>query len=181
MNFIKHRSHAIYVYFLVLPMLLAQQSTPSYRNPALPIDKRVSELLGRMTLEEKIGQLESTWQNHSFDLLPDEFFVDDKGKLDEAKAKQALKNGLGQVTRPSENRGPREMAEFIDRLQRIAVENTRLGIPLMFHEECTDSRRSMRPPIHRQLHLQLAGTMSWFGECLTPSRWKRGRVGHINA
>jgi len=136
MNVIKYPSHAICVYFLVLPMLLAQQSTPPYRNPALPIDKRVSELLGRMTLEEKIAQLESTWQNHSFDLLPDEFFVDDKGKLDEAKAKQALKNGLGQVTRPSENRGPRDMAEFIDRLQRIAVENTRLGIPLMFHEEC---------------------------------------------
>jgi len=80
--------------------------------------------------------MESTWQNHSQDLLPEEFFVDERGQLDEAKAREALRNGLGQVTRPSEKRGPRETAEFTNRLQRIAIENTRLGIPLMFHEEC---------------------------------------------
>ena len=121
---------------LLLCTLSAQQPAPSYKNPALQIGERVSDLLGRMTLEEKVAQLESTWQNHSQDLPPDEFFVDDKGQFDEAKARQLLKNGLGQVTRPSENRGPREMAEFTNRLQRIAMENTRLGIPLMFHEEC---------------------------------------------
>jgi beta-glucosidase len=114
----------------------SQQSVLPYRNPALPIDARVTDLLKRMTLEEKVAQLESTWQNRSFDLQPDEFFVDEKGQLDESKAKQALKNGLGQVSRASENRSPAEMAEFINRLQRIAMEDTRLGVPLVFHEEC---------------------------------------------
>src|SRR5215470_3470837 len=121
---------------LLLSLLSAQQQRASYKNPALPVNTRISDLIGRMTLEEKVAQLESTWQNHSQDLLPEEYFVDEKGQFDEAKAKQALKNGLGHVTRPSENRGPAEMVEFTNRLQRIAVENTRLGIPLMFHEEC---------------------------------------------
>jgi beta-xylosidase len=121
---------------LLLSAVTAQQPAPSYKNPALPVDTRVSDLINRMTLEEKVAQLESTWQNHSQGQLPEEFFVDDKGRLDEGKARQVLKNGLGQVSRPSENRGPGEMAEFTNRLQQIAVENTRLGIPLMFHEEC---------------------------------------------
>src|SRR6185437_5259128 len=81
-------------------------------------------------------QLESTWQNHGQNLAPEDYFVDEKGVLDEAKAKQLLKNGLGQVSRPSEGRGPTEIAEFTNRLQHIAIENSRLGIPLMFHEEC---------------------------------------------
>lgn len=114
---------------------VAQQSAP-YKNPALPIDTRVKDLLKRMTLEEKVAQLESTWQNHGQDLAPEDYFVDEKGVLDEAKAKQLLKNGLGQVSRPSEGRGPQEMADFTNRLQHIAIENSRLGIPLMFHEEC---------------------------------------------
>jgi beta-glucosidase len=118
----------------VLPSL-AQQSAP-YKNPALRIDVRVKDLLKRMTLEEKVAQLESTWQNHGQDLSPEDYFVDEKGVLEEAKAKQLLKNGLGQMSRPSEGRGPAEMAEFTNRLQHIAIENSRLGIPLMFHEEC---------------------------------------------
>ncbi|PYY01194.1 MAG: beta-glucosidase [Acidobacteria bacterium] len=126
----------VIVCVLFLSALGAQQTMPSYKNSALPIETRVTDLLSRMTLEEKVAQLESTWQNHSQDLLPEEFFVDEKGEFNEAKARQLLRNGLGQVTRPSENRGPREMADFTNRLQRIAVESTRLGIPLMFHEEC---------------------------------------------
>ena len=115
---------------------LAQQSAPAYKNPALSINSRVKDLLKRMTLEEKVAQLESTWQNHGQNLAPEDYFVDEKGVLDEAKAKQLLKNGLGQVSRPSEGRGPTEIAEFTNRLQHIAIENSRLGIPLMFHEEC---------------------------------------------
>ena len=49
--------------FAALALLLAafsasaQSSTPAYRNPALPVDKRVADLLGRMNLKEKVGQL----------------------------------------------------------------------------------------------------------------------------
>ena len=117
--------------------VIAQQPAAPYRNPALPIDSRVKDLLKRMTLDEKVAQLESTWQNHGFDISPGIFFVDEKGQFDETKAKEALKSGFGQVSRPSESRpAPQEMADFTNRLQHIAIENTRLGIPLMFHEEC---------------------------------------------
>ena len=55
-------------------------------------------------------------------------------------AKITLKNGIGQVSRPSEypggNGGPREMAELTNAIQKWVKENTRLGIPVMFHEEC---------------------------------------------
>ena len=127
---------AVAVLCLSLLVFTAQQPAPKYRNPSLPTDVRVQDLLRRMTLEEKVAQLESTWQNHGQTIAPNIFFVDEKGSLDESKAKEALKNGLGQITRPSEHRGPREMAEFTNRLQHIAGENTRLGIPIMFHEEC---------------------------------------------
>jgi beta-glucosidase len=126
----------VLVVFLALLPAVAQQSVISYRNPALPVDVRVKDLLKRMSLEEKVAQLESTWQNHGFDIGPDGFFIDEKGQLDEAKAKQILWNGRGQMSRPSENRGPAAMAELTNRLQHIVMENSRLGIPLMFHEEC---------------------------------------------
>ena len=121
---------------LAISSAAGQQSSPPYRNPALPADARVKDLLKRMTLEEKVAQLESTWQNHGFDLGPGGFFVDEKGNLDENAAKRVLKSGLGQMSRPSEHHGPAEMAEFTNRLQHIIKENSRLGIPLIFHEEC---------------------------------------------
>src|SRR5436309_755679 len=80
-----------------------QQAPLPYRDPTLPIDARVEDLLTRMTVEEKVAQLQSTWQNHGQDLGPKGFFIDDKGNLDEAKAAEVFKNGLGQMSRPSEN------------------------------------------------------------------------------
>jgi beta-glucosidase len=122
-----------------------QQSTPPYKNSKLAVDERVKDLLGRMTLAEKVAQLQSTWQNYGQHLPADAYFVDANGKLDVAKAKAALKNGLGEFSRPSEavagaehsqHAGPAAMAEFTNQLQKLMMEDTRLGIPLIFHEEC---------------------------------------------
>src|SRR5262249_9398933 len=78
--------------------------------------------------------------NGGFVLPGQPYFVDASGKFLPEAAKITLKNGLGQVSRPSENpggnSGPREMAELTNAIQKWLKENTRLGIPILFHEEC---------------------------------------------
>lgn len=100
-----------------------------YRDPSQPIEVRVRDLLSRMTLEEKAAQLGSVW---GYEL------IDERGKFSREKAKELLKNGIGQVTRPggSTNLEPQEAAELVNEIQRFLVEETRLGIPAMIHEEC---------------------------------------------
>src|SRR5256714_1372336 len=117
------------------PTLLAQERLP-YQDRKLPVEQRVTDLLKRMTLEEKIAQLEGSWQNRDNFKDPQALFVDEKGNFPPAQASRLLKNGLGELSRPSEKRAPREMAEFTNTLQKWMKENTRLGIPILFHEEC---------------------------------------------
>jgi beta-glucosidase len=116
------------------------QDLPAYKNPKFSVDQRVADLLARMTLEEKLAQIESAWENRAFHKEAQPFFVDAKGMFLPDAAKITLKNGIGQVSRPSENPGgnggPREMAELTNAIQKWVKENTRLGIPVMFHEEC---------------------------------------------
>jgi len=108
----------------------------AFRDTSLPIEQRVADLLARMTLEEKLAQLVGAWQNPQF--FPDAKtrFVDDGRNFVPSQAAMLLKHGLGEMSRPSEQRGPREMAEFTNTAQKWLKENTRLGIPLLFHEEC---------------------------------------------
>jgi len=106
-----------------------------YKNPALPVAKRVKDLLSRMTLEEKAAQMMCVWQQKS------ETLVDGDGNFDLKKARVAFKkgHGLGQVGRPSDagrGKDARCMAELTNAIQKFFLENSRLGIPVMFHEEC---------------------------------------------
>jgi beta-glucosidase len=113
----------------------AAQSVPPYRNSKLSVEQRVTDLLSRMTLEEKIAQLEGTWQT-GLPVGSPARFEDSNGNFDPALAAVALKNGLGEMTRPSANRSPRQEAEFTNAVQKWLREHTRLGIPIIFHEEC---------------------------------------------
>lgn len=117
-------------------------SRPAYKNPALSPAKRVKDLLARMTLEEKAAQMICVWQEKAKKL------VDAEGNFDPAKARAAFKqgHGLGQVGRPSDAGAPaatpwmgrtaRQMAELTNAIQKFFLENSRLGIPVVFHEEC---------------------------------------------
>ncbi|MFB3924180.1 MAG: glycoside hydrolase family 3 N-terminal domain-containing protein [Terriglobia bacterium] len=134
----KHRSH------LVVPALLcafgaalmsavsvtSQQGPgqPAYRNAQLPVEQRVADLLSRMTLEEKVAQTHALWQRKAL-------IMDEQGNFAPEKAKEVLKNGIGQITRASEKKGPRENAVFTNAIQKFLREQTRLGIPAMIHEE----------------------------------------------
>jgi len=88
-----------------------------------------------MTLEEKAAQMMCVWQEKAKTL------VDADGQFDPAKARAAFKkgHGLGQVGRPSDaGKGldARQMAELTNAIQRFFLEESRLGIPVIFHEEC---------------------------------------------
>src|SRR5580700_10803203 len=119
-----------------ISMGAAAQETPAYRDPSLPVEQRVGDLLPRMTLEEKVAQLLGTWQNPDSRQDQSQMFVDEKGAFLPDRAAVLLKQGLGEMSRPSEHRSPREMAGFTNTLQKWMKENTRLGIPVLFHEEC---------------------------------------------
>jgi beta-glucosidase len=112
------------------------QSTPPYRDPKLPVEQRVTDLLSRMTLKEKIAQMSSVWENRQFFSDPQALIVDEKGNFLPERAAILLKDGLGEVSRPGEGRGPRASAEFTNAVQKWIKENTRLGIPVLFHDEC---------------------------------------------
>ncbi|MBP1623079.1 MAG: glycoside hydrolase, family 3 domain protein, partial [Acidobacteria bacterium] len=109
--------------------------TPDYLNPALSAERRTRDLLSRMTVKEKVAQMLCVWEQKSRTL------VDEHGNFDAEKAKSYFKQrlGLGQVGRPSDaggGRNARQMAELTNAIQKFFLENSRLGIPVIFHEEC---------------------------------------------
>ena len=88
-----------------------------------------------MTLQEKAAQMLCIWQQKSSTML------DENGNFDLQKARTHFKQrlGLGQVGRPSDAGGgknARAMAELTNAIQKFFVENSRLKIPVIFHEEC---------------------------------------------
>lgn len=117
-------------------------SHPLYKDRAAPPEKRVEDLLRHMTLGEKAAQMMCVWQEKKSRLL------DGAGNFDFRKARAHFKNGagIGQVGRPSDAGSPstepwkgknaREMAELTNAIQKFFIENSRLGIPVFFHEEC---------------------------------------------
>ena len=111
------------------------ENVPAYRKPGLPVARRVRDLMSRMTLEEKAAQMVGIWQEKAATL------VDAEGNFDPDKAKKAFRQGrgLGQVGRPSDTGGgkdARAMAVLTNAIQKFFVEESRLGIPVIFHEEC---------------------------------------------
>ena len=89
----------------------------------------IDELMARMTLEEKCAQLGCMWFSG---LLVD-------GDLALDRLALAAADGIGQVGRIAieAGSGPERVAELGNRVQRYFVEETRLGIPALIHEEST--------------------------------------------
>src|SRR3989441_9229249 len=112
----------------------SQQKTSDYKNPRLPVDQRVADLLSRMTLEEKIAQLTCLWSNRP-QVKPQTDFSSDRGDFSPEKGAQVMKYGIGQIARQREQKGPRDGAIFANAVQKWLIENTRLGIPAILHDE----------------------------------------------
>ena len=92
------------------------------------IEERVKGLLSQMSLDEKIAQLGSYWI----------FNLQTGGEMDWDKTAEKLKYGIGQITRlaGASTLDPLSAAKTANRLQKLLVEQTRLGIPAILHEEC---------------------------------------------
>jgi beta-glucosidase len=110
-----------------------------YRNPSLPVEARVADLLSRMTLAEKIMQMQCVRE--------DRVKIQDKdGNFNATLAQKVFPDGLGMVAHPSERKGfpdpddfttrtSEDAANYMNAVQKWALDKTRLGIPLLMHEE----------------------------------------------
>jgi len=121
--------------------LCQQRTTPVYQDANAPISERIQDLIDRMTLEEKIAQLESGMNVPGFpgSSTPALF---DKNHLNDSVARKLMSNGLGTLASMDEFAslidGPepaRTGAHHRNLLQGWVMKNTRLGIPIMFHGE----------------------------------------------
>src|SRR5512132_280650 len=112
----------------------SQQNAPDYKNPRLPVDQRVADLLSRMTLEEKVAQMVCLWTGRP-QAKPQTDFSTDRGEFSPEQAAQVMKYGIGQIGRQRERKDPRQGAMFANAVQKWLIENTRLGIPAILHDE----------------------------------------------
>jgi beta-glucosidase len=113
---------------------LSQEQIADYKNPRLSVEQRVADLLSRMTLEEKIAQLTCLWVNRPQKNAQTDFATD-RGDFSPEKAARVMKYGIGQIARQREQKGPRDGAIFANAVQKWLIENTRLGIPAILHDE----------------------------------------------
>ena len=127
----------------------ARGDKPLYKDPAQSIDTRVKDLMSRMTLEEKAAQLVGIW-------LTKAAIQTSEGDFSPQAASKSFPNGLGQISRPTDRRGVQpvavvgaaagaedgtqgrnaaETARYVNAAQKWSMENTRLGIPMLMHDE----------------------------------------------
>ncbi|MFH0756855.1 MAG: glycoside hydrolase family 3 C-terminal domain-containing protein [Bacteroidota bacterium] len=118
-----------------LPFAIA----PIYKNPTYTVEERVKDLLSRMTLEEKIGQMNMPCVYGSF--LGND--MEEMSASCKKLAKGDFMEGIGPIGgffTLADNilqEGPRQQAYFFNELQELVLKQTRLGIPLLQTEEGT--------------------------------------------
>ena len=153
-------------FFLLLIVVssctFAQQTTPPYKNSALNTAERTQDLLSRMTLEEKVGQLlcPMGWEMYRInneEVEPSEQFkllIQNKhaGMLwatyrADPWTKKTLDNGLN----------PFLAAKAGNALQRYVIENTRLGIPMFLAEEAPHGHMAIGATVY-PVGISLAST-----------------------
>ena len=122
------------VFHLPVAHMSSAEQQPAYKNPRLPVEQRVADLLSRMTLEEKVAQLTCLWANRP-QVNPQTDFATDRGDFSPEKAATVMKHGIGQIARQREQKDPRQGATFSNAVQKWLIENTRLGIPAILHDE----------------------------------------------
>ncbi len=115
------------------------QKQAIYKDARAPVETRVDDLIRRMLLDEKIVEITAVWDDKTK-------IIDAKGEFDPGKMPTVFPNGIGQFARPSDAKGPASprivrgrdvpgTIRLVNALQKYQLEKTRLGIPVIFHEE----------------------------------------------
>ena len=102
----------------------AQSGAPRYRDASLSIEDRVADLLPRMTLEEKVDQIATGWENRME-------IIDPTGTYTSEEARKIILNEWGAEMKVT----ARQYANLRNGVQRYQREKTRLGIPVLFYSE----------------------------------------------
>ena len=124
----------------VAPVRSQQDAKAIYKDPNAAIPVRVHDLLTKMTVEEKVAQLESGWNLPGFGSFKSPIIFE-QDHLNDAMVKQMAGNGLGTYVFLDEFLGtsgpanPALGAQHRNLLQSWVIKNTRLGIPILFHGE----------------------------------------------
>ncbi|MFC4452935.1 glycoside hydrolase family 3 protein [Deinococcus sonorensis] len=107
----------------------APPANAPYRNPKLSVDERVKDLLARMTLAEKIGQMTQA-ERGAVDRIPDDIRLDALG---------SILSGGGSAPRDNT---PEGWADMVDRFQQQALQ-TRLGIPMLYGSDAVHGHNNV--------------------------------------
>ncbi|MFF8567199.1 glycoside hydrolase family 3 N-terminal domain-containing protein [Streptomyces albidoflavus] len=161
---------------------------PLYRDPTAPVPARVRDLLARMTLTEKVGQVNQRMYGwHAYERTPSGY------RLTEAfRTEVATFDGMGalyglqradpwsEVTAET-GIGAADGARVSDTVQRHVVENTRLGIPVLMVEEMPHGHQALDGTL---LPVNLAVGATWnpelYEEAVASAAAElRARGGHV--
>lgn len=121
----------LYLFFIFIPLLSSSQSRGKYNfpynNPSLPIEQRVSDLISRMTLVEKIRQLDMYRGEEIADIDEHNY----KSALSTTKMEKVINSvGVGSIRNLYPNN-----PVLTNEIQKFAITKTRLGIPILMIEE----------------------------------------------
>lgn len=136
------------------------ESEPSgdslYLDASASIEERVNDLMGSMTLEEKVAQVSAVSLRDST--------AEEEGLAGKVKAvRDGITNGIGQIENTFDPRCPRESVEEVNDLQRLLFETTRLKIPALIGSECLHGHAGYNSTV---FPVPLAMASSWNVELL---------------
>ncbi|MBK1876444.1 glycoside hydrolase family 3 N-terminal domain-containing protein [Pelagicoccus mobilis] len=120
-----------------------------YRDPNASIEERVEDLISRMTLAEKAAQVQAV-------SLRDSTAAEEGGIVQAVR--DGISEGIGQIENTFDPRTPIESVREVNDLQRILLEETRLGVPALIGSECAHGHAGQESTI---LPVPIAMASSW--------------------
>ena len=107
------------------------------------VEKQVEDIFSKMTQEEKIAQLHGMYLEQLFD---------ENGKLDTAKCREMIPNGVGHFSQFAMNtqNSPDQLRDKVAQMQEWLINNTPSGIPALFHEEVLSGVNTREATIYPQ-------------------------------